>query len=171
MAFFLLYDSKTNNSHPLLLYFDPKELTSLPHFVLHFILSSSLLHPTQISSTQGLHFTSSTSIWGKTLKFCSILESCRWLRFVCSSLIWWCMMNIWFVSIDWTWGFLVWVGKLIKNSKRNSNRIVENWNLRTYPYGELYGFICRHQNLMKTFLYETRHLELSNHINNKALAL
>ena len=42
-------------------------------------------------------------------------------------------------------------------------------NPRTYPYRKLYGFTYRPQNLMKLFLYETRYLELSNHINYKPI--
>ena len=39
------------------------------------------------------------------------------------------------------------------------------------PYGGVYGFICKHQNLMKLFLDETKYPELSNHINYKSIGL
>ena len=40
---------------------------------------------------------------------------------------------------------------------------------RTYPNGKVYSFACRPQNLMKLFLYKTRHSDLFNHINYKPI--
>ena len=43
------------------------------------------------------------------------------------------------------------------------------------PYGvrthDVYGSVSSHQNLMKVFLYQTRHLELYNYINCKVIRL
>ena len=64
---------------------------------------------------------------------------------------------------------MVWIEKLIKNSKGNSNRIAEDQNPWTHPYDGVYGLVCRHQNLMKLFLDKTIYLGLSNHINYKVI--
>ena len=74
-------------------------------------------------------------------------------------LVWWCF------SSDLKWRNLVYVEELSKNSNRIGG-IEKPW---TCPYCEVYGFVFRYQNLMKLILYEIRHLELSNHINYKAI--
>ena len=45
------------------------------------------------------------------------------------------------------------------------------WKLYDVHTHNVYGSISSHQNLMNLYLYETRHLRLSNHINYKAIIL
>ena len=72
----------------------------------------------------------------------------------------WIRMKL--LGLDWNW-----IGKL----KEKLTRI--DWVEKPYGVGtcEVYGFIHSHQNLMKINFTETRHLDLSNHINYKAIGL